>query len=512
MARKKVLLFVVDGCTPRIMAAGLAAGTLPNLARLCEAGFHDPECSAIFPSITPAATASIVTGRYPFEHGIVGAHFFDRETGEVTYYGDDFDVIFQQGVGKFFQSFLVGMNARQLDSETAFDLVETQDGTSASINYLIFRGPVRHRVHVPALLGILPGVPLTATVPGPSVLHLGDLVTTPLPSGRPPKHRGGILHRYGMDDHGTAEILVQRIREGLPDFTVAYFPGYDHRAHEVGPEEARPALQTFDGLLGEIYDAFGGFDRMLQRHAVLLTADHSLTAVRDDNATAIPVDDVLEGFDVAEAGKPWQDDEGVKVCVNLRVAHVYFRRPSSEAVSRACRQMLAHQRVDQVICPARHVRDGKPGFVVTTRDRGQLHVWPTGHRGAARDDWGRAWSWEGELGALDVSVEDGRLRFGTYPNAFERIHGLLESDRSGQLVATSVPGVEFTLPVTEPHRAGGSHGSLHVDESLVPLVAAGLPEGVRIAPPTRTVDVTPLCLEVLGLTPPRSIGASHVEL
>lgn len=65
MPKKKVVLLVVDALTPRVMLSAMDAGRLPNLRRLCQAGFFDPACTTVFPSITPAATASIATGRYP---------------------------------------------------------------------------------------------------------------------------------------------------------------------------------------------------------------------------------------------------------------------------------------------------------------------------------------------------------------------------------------------------------------------------------------------------------------
>ena len=54
-----------------------------------------------------------------------------------------------------------------------------------------------------------------------------------------------------------------------------------------------------------------------------------------------------------------------------------------------------------------------------------------------------------------------------------------------------------------------SHGSLHADDSLVPLVVAGAPASLSLSPPTRTVDIVPLCLAVLGLAPPVPVGAPH---
>src|SRR5687768_14226143 len=73
----KVLLIVIDAASPRVVCPAVQTGRLPNLKRLADAGQMHQASITIFPSITPAATTSIITGTYPFEHGIGGASWFD---------------------------------------------------------------------------------------------------------------------------------------------------------------------------------------------------------------------------------------------------------------------------------------------------------------------------------------------------------------------------------------------------------------------------------------------------
>jgi predicted AlkP superfamily pyrophosphatase or phosphodiesterase len=68
----KVLLIVIDAATSRVISPAIQTGQLPTMQRLAEAGsLH--ESVTMFPSITPAATASIITGHYPAGSGIVCA-------------------------------------------------------------------------------------------------------------------------------------------------------------------------------------------------------------------------------------------------------------------------------------------------------------------------------------------------------------------------------------------------------------------------------------------------------
>src|SRR5215210_832400 len=151
----KVLLVVIDAATPRVIGPAVQTGRLPNLKRVADAGSMHQGCVSIFPSITPAATSSIITGAYPAEHGIAGAAFYDAVRRQVAYYGDDFWVIAKEGFGEFLRDFLVRLNGDRLTAPTLFELVERTGRSAACINYLVFRGNVSHTVNVPWLMALL---------------------------------------------------------------------------------------------------------------------------------------------------------------------------------------------------------------------------------------------------------------------------------------------------------------------------------------------------------------------
>jgi predicted AlkP superfamily pyrophosphatase or phosphodiesterase len=130
----KVLLVVIDAASPRVMCPAVQTGRLPNLKRLADAGEMHQESVTIFPSITPAATTSIITGSYPRDHGIAGASWFDDNRGEIAYYGDDFWVIAREGFGHFLQDFLVHLNGDRLTAPTLFETVERAGKRAACLN------------------------------------------------------------------------------------------------------------------------------------------------------------------------------------------------------------------------------------------------------------------------------------------------------------------------------------------------------------------------------------------
>ena len=104
----------------------------------------------MFPSITPAATSTIITGAYPAEHGIAGASWFDTAKNEVAYYGDDFWIIAREGFGHFINDFLLRLNGDRMRAPTLFEMVERTGRTAGSLNYLVFKGTALHRTMCPA--------------------------------------------------------------------------------------------------------------------------------------------------------------------------------------------------------------------------------------------------------------------------------------------------------------------------------------------------------------------------
>jgi hypothetical protein len=489
-------------------------GRLPNIQALTKIGVLKPESSAIFPSLTPAATASLVTGEYPRQHNILGFHWYDLEEDRVIYYGDDFWVIWNESFQAFFKDFLNRLNHHRLHTDTLFQIVEKQGLKAASLNYLIFRGNVKHKADVPLLLSLLPGIPFSEKVYGPSIMYFGDLVDSEIEIGHQTISReGGLFHRFGFDDQNTANLLLQLAeKKALPDFTVAYFPDNDFRSHDLGPEMAVTALEDVDTKLGELFSLYGGIEQFLAEFCLILTGDHSQSDMLAHKETAgIQLDDLLADFSMAEPGKSWQGDDELIVCPDMRSAQLYFRNLTPAKLEHAIKQLLRDERIDQLLWRANDL-DDRPGYCVASRDRGQLRFWPTREEpNGFKDSYGCFWRWEGDLETVEGNVSNNEIWFSDYPNAFERIVGALDCKNSGHLWLTAQPGYEFRIAETSIHLGGGSHGSLHALDSLSPLVIAGAPKTLKIPAQPRAVDVTPLCLSVLGLKPNHSVGATRIR-
>lgn len=495
----KVLLIVIDAATPHVVCPAIRTGRLPTLQQLADAGTMHEASVSIFPSITPAATTTIATGCYPAEHGIAGAAWFDEASKEVAYYGDDFWVVAREGFGQFIRDFLLRLNGDRLHAPTLFQMIERTGRTAACLNYLVFRGDYPHRVNMPAALAAIPGVPLTETIDGPSLLCLGDFVGTPTAHGRRLRDKGGLFHRFGMDDASTGSLLCDLFAAGrLPDFTIAYFADNDYRSHEIGPVAALPVMERVDTMLGEAFAAGGGLARVLADTCVIVTSDHGhCDILADADRAVIELDRVLGNFRQSELGTKWAAGDEIMICPNMRATQIYVREPSAELIERIARDAIVDRRVDQVIWRTSHTTRDAPGFTILT-SRGRLHVERGGHD-PSPDAFGGQWSWRGDAEAVGLQFDGSTIELEQYPNAFERIAGVLELAASGEMWITARPGCEFQVPGGKAHVGGASHGALHAIDSLSPLIIAGGPVRPRLPSHLRSVDIAPMCMNLLDL-------------
>jgi hypothetical protein len=507
--KSKVLLVVIDAATPHVVCPAIQTGRLPVMQRLAEVGAMHASSASIFPSITPAATSTIITGTYPAGHGIAGASWYDSTREEIVYYGDDFWIILREGFGAFINDFLLRLNGDRMRAPTLFEMVERTGMRAGCLNYLVFKGSYPHRVNMPGVMAALPGVPFTETVEGPSLLSLGDFVGTYTPHGKKLDGRSGLLHRFGMDDDSTGAMLCHLAAErSLPELTVAYFADNDYVSHEVGPVSALPVVERVDKVLGQALEAGGGLDAFLQTTAVIITSDHGHCPVRGDDQAITRLDRVLADFVEAELGAGWKPDDEVMICPNMRAAQIYVQRPTPDMIREITSTLLLDPNVDQVIWHSR-LTGADDGYSVLTH-RGRLDFARadagTPEAEVRVDRFGGRWTLRGETAALGVYEDGNRLEFTDYPNAFERIAGVLDLDQSGEIWVTAKPGCEFEVPGGKAHRGGASHGALHSLDSHSPVVMAGGAAPARLPLEMRSVDIAPLCMQILGIPMRYKVG------
>lgn len=498
---KKVLVVVVDALATRVVGPALQAGRLPTFGHLAERGVRRDECISIFPSITPAATASITTGCYPVDHGVAGAFWYDQVEDQIAYFGADIWVMLRAGLDQYLNDFLVRLNGELLLQPTLFERVERHGLTACVLNFMWFRGNQSHEVNAPLLFKLFPTFQSPAGVQGPGILALADFVTSKIPGvDEDLQATGGLQRRFGFHDATTAEYLLDLSKaDPFPDFTLAYFPNNDFDSHEFSPAGAEGSLVQVDEYLRQFIDTRGGFDAFLDEFAIVICGDHSQgDLLTQDNG--INLDALLDDRRSVPAGKPWQPDDEIMICPNLRAAHLYLRNRAAAERDQIVERLLSDSRIDQVMWQTSDPQvPGGASYCVAAADKGRMTFRGGDDNGSSvRDLHGNSWCIEGDLSSVDAKLSARRvIEYGDYPNALERIVGGF-SATTDCLWATAKPGYEFHVNATSTN-ALGSHGALHAEDSTTPLLIAGAPDHLHIPDPIRSIDVAPICLEILGL-------------
>jgi hypothetical protein len=127
---------------------------------------------------------------------------------------------------------------------------------------------------------------------------------------------------------------------------------------------------------------------------------------------------------------------------------------------------------------------------------GELRFAP---RGDLLDGRGERWSVEGDLDVLALEVRDGRVGSAAYPDALGRAWSALRARTSGDVLASAAPGYEFRDWGGASHVGGGSHGSLHANDSLGSLLWCGTGPEADSREQWTLRDVVPLVCDHFGL-------------
>ena len=97
-------------------------------------------------------------------------------------------------------------------------------------------------------------------------------------------------------------------------------------------------------------------------------------------------------------------------------------------------------------------------------------------------------------------MRDGRVSSDRYPDALGRVWSALRCRTAGEVLASARPGWEFLDWGGAHHVGGGSHGSLHANDSYGSLLWCGTgPSSVAAREQWTLRDVAPMVLEHFGV-------------
>jgi len=491
-APRKLCLVMVDSLRTDKLEEAVAEGKAPHFAELLRRGELVPDCVSAFPSVTPVCCSEIATGETADRHWISGMNWYHRVERRYVEYGSSFESTRAFGLFRATYDVVYNMNMGHLspEVETVFESLGDAGYRTACTPFLIYRGRTRHELGLDGLLKRgAAAAGFRHAVYGPDELFYAELFNSrPVPC-KP------TLARPGTRDEFSACVGRELAADpGSYDFLLFSLPDNDYHSHRFGPDAMVASIFHADRCFGELVDAWGGMDDFLAEHAVILMADHGQTNVEH------PLD--LAG----ELGQEWRvlqpssdQPELAELAVSptARAANVYVLVDEAQRANvhaRIRERVAALEGTDLVAWledadGAPCVREGSgsptlsdPGVraVVARGDR-ELRFRPAAGAGAeataAADRRGRAWELDGELATLELRRDGRFVDSHAYPDALGRMWSALTAPHAGDLIVSLALGWECVDWGGTTHAGGGSHGSLHRDDSLVPLLTVGLEPG-----------------------------------
>jgi hypothetical protein len=483
--RKKLVLAVIDSLKPDMLDLAIEEGRAPALGALRDRGTYIRDCLSTFPSVTPVASAAIATGCGPGEHHIPSMNWYHRGEERYVEYGSSFQATRAFGVVRSLYDTVYNMNMAHLTRarKTVFEHLDDADLRTACTTWLIYRGRTRHDPSGTSMYRrIAEAAQFRHAVYGARELFYADLFDS--------RNTGctSALGMPGQRDRHTGCVGAYLVEHDLFDFLLFSLPDNDTHSHKAGPEGQVVSIAEADRALERIMHVAGGVDPFLDEHAVIVMSDHSQTDVEEP----VNLADAFSDARVLTPSDPAPTEAELAVCPAARSAMVYALDDGRRGeLAGAAAETLAG--VDGIDLIATRV----DGTAVVRSERGELRFAPGGELADRR---GREWLVEGEAAVLALDVAGGRVTSETYPDGLNRLWSALECPHAGDVLVSAEPGFEFVDWGGADHVGGGSHGSLHRDDSEGVLLLGGLdvPEREEWA----LTDVAPLVLRHFGVPLP----------
>jgi hypothetical protein len=502
--RKKLVLSYVDSLRSDMLELAIGNGQAPTFAKLLDRGVFIPDCVSSFPSVTPVASAEMVTGVGADEHWISGMNWYHRLERRYVDYGSSFEATRAFGIFRALYDLVYNMNLAHLSPEidTVFESLDDAGLRTACTPFLIYRGRHRHQVSLDGLLRR--AVDATRLkfrhhTWGPAELFYGELYASRQVPCKPSSIPG---NRDGYSACCAAELAAA----GLYDFLLFSLPDNDNYSHRHGPEASLESIAKADHCFGKLVEASGGMDGFLADNALILMADHAQTAVHSE----LPIAEALgRRWKVLQPSEDRPQDADLAVSPTSRAAHVYLLGPSDHrAMHDALRAEMAAMEGVDLICwlaqpdgtplerPDPGVEQGEGLTAVIDRDGLELRFRPGSE---VEDLRGGCWDISGEVATVDASVEDGLITSDEYPDPLSRVWSALCAPHAGDVVVSASLGYECVDWGGSAHVGGGSHGSLHRGDSLGPLLFIGCgPPSAAERRQWNLRDVAPVVLDHFG--------------
>jgi arylsulfatase A-like enzyme len=316
-------------------------------------------------------------------------------------------------------------------------------------------------------------------------------------------HFRGNVRGWLAIDRRIGEEAADRLRTRRNRYAFIALTGIDKASHAQGQNAAivGDAMKIVDDTVAQIrLDAER--DGRWEKMHLWVGSDHGHSPVREHEDLVA----LLTGWGYTILAHPWAFKTSADIAVMVSgnaMTHLYLEldrktRPFWSALggcwNELAQKLVSRASVDLMILP-------------TGASSCEIH---TARRGSATLSW-QEWSYSyipstgdplgvGELRSLDdVQAYDATID-SDYPDALVQIAHLVASARGGDIILSAARDWDYRARY-EPIPHVSSHGALHREHMLVPLLLNRLPSRT----PRRTVDVMPSALNALGIAAPKTL-------
>lgn len=487
---KKVILLLIDSLMPEHFENVITSGKAPALKFLFDNGVYHQKCVTAFPTMTASVDASLLTGTYPDQHQIPGLIWYKADEQRLIDYINGTRTVLKLGINTTAGDVLINLNEKHLSKNvtTIFEELSDKGFSSGAINFIIHRGRTEHQLKLPLLLNLVTKFSYNnRIISGPDHFNLGVMQKQNY-SGRKLSYSFNqtILKRFGINDSYAIQAAKYIIASGKqPDFLAIYLPDHDHYLHKYINQPIK-SLAKVDKLIIDLLNTYGTWEQALEQNTFIIVGDHGQTQIGSCKKYNINLDACLKDFNLVRVGKKVISNSDVIIANNERMAYIY---PIKKEISAAIKTiLLKDSRIDFVAW--------KEGKRVTVKKHNGISL--TFRKGKNfKDDYGMQWEVEGDLDVLDLTIEEGLILYKSYPDALARLYGAIFSQAEDMILITAKPDYEFYSESFPIHLGGGSHGSLHYIDSIIPLIVAGA--SVIPNPNLRLVDIKDYILQLFNI-------------
>jgi arylsulfatase A-like enzyme len=316
-------------------------------------------------------------------------------------------------------------------------------------------------------------------------------------------HFRGNVRGWLAIDRQVGEEAARRLRTQRVRFAFIALTGIDKTSHAKGQDAqiVIDAMRIVDDTVAQIRSDAEHDGRWKKLH-LWVGSDHGHSPVREHEDLVA----LISGWGYTTLAHPWAFNASADVAVMVSgnaMTHLYLdleqkTRPwwpsLGDKWNDLAERLLTRASVDLLILPT---------------SAASCEIRANG-RGAATLSWVESrYSYTPNSGdplgiGVQNSLDDGEAYDATiasdYPDALVQIAHLIASPRCGDIVLSAARDWDYRARY-EPIPHVSSHGALHREHMLVPLLLNRAPVGI----PRRTVDVMPSALAALGITAPKTL-------